>query len=84
MVLIQGGLMGAMAHASGTLTGLGLSLILVYVINRQSFGWTIQFHPEPITVLLAGGAAVVIAGLAAVWPAIVASRKPVAEALRYE
>ena len=29
-----------------------LSLLLIYVVNKQSFGWTIQFHP-PLT-LLAG------------------------------
>jgi len=84
MVLIQGGLMGGIAHGVGSLTGLGLSLILVYVINKQSFGWTIQFHPEGSTFFMAGVASVVIAMLAAVWPAVLAGRKPVAEALRYE
>lgn len=72
--------MGAIAHAWGSLTGLGLSLILVYVINKQSFGWTIQFHPEAETFLLA---AVAIAVGSAVWPALAASQRPVAEAFRY-
>ena len=22
-----------------------LSLLLVFVVNKQSFGWTVQFHP---------------------------------------
>ena len=28
-----------------------LSLLLIFVINKQSFGWTIQFH-WPVAVLL--------------------------------
>jgi putative ABC transport system permease protein len=28
----------------GLAIGFALSLILVYVVNVQSFGWTIQFH----------------------------------------
>ena len=51
-----------------------LSLLLIYVINRQSFGWTIQFH-WPVAVLLPAlsvvYAATVLAGL---YPARVATR----------
>ena len=32
--------------------GTVLSLVLIYVINKQSFGWTIQFH-WPVALLLA-------------------------------
>lgn len=44
MVVIEALLIGAVSQAIGILTGLMLSLVLVYVINVQSFGWTIQFH----------------------------------------
>ena len=51
-----------------------LSLLLIYVINRQSFGWTIQFH-WPVAVLLGAltlvYAATVLAGL---YPARVATQ----------
>jgi len=44
MVMIESGIMGAVSQACGTGVGFILSLILIYVINVQSFGWTIQFH----------------------------------------
>jgi len=44
MVLIEAGLMGFISQGIGIVVGLLLSLILIYVINVQSFGWTIQFH----------------------------------------
>jgi len=56
--------------------GLGflLSLVLIFVINKQSFGWTIQFH-WPVAVLVgalsAVYAATVVAGL---YPARLATR----------
>ena len=39
----------------GALLGFALSLLLIYVVNKQSFGWTIQFHPPGV--LLGRGAA---------------------------
>ena len=49
-----------------------LSLILIYVVNKQSFGWTIQFH-WPVAVLLASFAVVYLATVAAgLYPARIA------------
>lgn len=44
MVVIEAGLMGAVSQSVGAGVGLLLSLVLIYVINVQSFGWTIQFR----------------------------------------
>jgi putative ABC transport system permease protein len=44
MVVIEALMIGAVSQAIGLITGLMLSLVLIYVINVQSFGWTIQFH----------------------------------------
>ena len=44
MVLVEAGVLGGSGAIAGLAGGLALSLILVYVINVQSFGWTIQFH----------------------------------------
>lgn len=44
MVVIEALLIGAVSQAIGIITGLMLSFVLIYVINVQSFGWTIQFH----------------------------------------
>jgi len=56
------------------LLGYFLSLVLVFVINKQSFGWTIRFH-WPVAVL-AGALTVVYAAtvLAGLYPARVAVR----------
>jgi putative ABC transport system permease protein len=56
--------------------GLGflLSLVLIFVINKQSFGWTIQFH-WPVAVLVAALTAVYAATvLAGIYPARIATR----------
>ncbi|MBI4840749.1 MAG: hypothetical protein HY803_06685, partial [candidate division NC10 bacterium] len=64
--------------------GLLLSLILIYVINKQSFGWTIQFT-FPARLIVEYGALTLVASLAAgYFPAWRASRLPIAEAVRYE
>ncbi len=41
---IEAGVIGLMSQIIGVGLGLLLSLVLIYVINVQSFGWTIQFH----------------------------------------
>jgi len=74
MVLIEAGLLGLVANAVGFVLGFVLSLLLIFVINKQSFGWTIQFH-WPVGVLL--GALSLVYGatiLAALYPARVATR----------
>lgn len=44
MVVGEALLIGAVSQAIGLGVGLLLSMVLIYVINVQSFGWTIQFH----------------------------------------
>ena len=58
MILLEAGFLGLLAHLLGLALGFALSLLLIYVVNKQSFGWTIQFHP-PLA-LLAGA---LLAGL---------------------
>ena len=43
MVLVEALMIGCVSQVTGIVVGLLLSLVLVYVINVQSFGWTIQF-----------------------------------------
>ena len=63
---------------------MALSLVLIFVINKQSFGWTIQFHP-PVG-LLAGALALVwfMTILAGVYPARFATRIEPSDAVRSE
>jgi putative ABC transport system permease protein len=74
LIMVEAGLLGLLATSAGVAQGFALSLILVFVINKQSFGWTIRFHC-PVTVVLSAltvvYAATVLAGL---YPANVAVR----------
>jgi putative ABC transport system permease protein len=74
LILVEAGLLGLLANFAGLALGFALSLILIYVINKQSFGWTIRFHWR-VEVLL--GALTVVYGatvLAGLYPAQVAVR----------
>jgi putative ABC transport system permease protein len=68
-VVIEAALIGGMSQVIGLAVGLALAVILVYVINVQSFGWTIQFR-VPIVFLAQISLAVVVAtALAGLYPA---------------
>jgi putative ABC transport system permease protein len=72
IILFEAGLLGVLANIAGVTLGFILSLLLIHVINKQSFGWTIQFH-WPVTVLLAALSTVYAATvLSALYPAKIA------------
>ena len=69
MILFEAGLLGLLANIAGLILGVLLSLLLIFVINKQSFGWTIQFH-WPVAVLLGALTVVYVATvLAGFYPA---------------
>ncbi len=72
----------------GTLLGLAggglLSVLLVEVINTQSFGWTIVLAWAPSLWAQAAGGAMLAAVLAGWVPARWAARREIVEGLRYE
>jgi ABC-type lipoprotein release transport system permease subunit len=47
MVLVESGLAGVLSFLLGAVCGSVLSLLLIFVINKQAFGWTIQLHFTP-------------------------------------
>jgi putative ABC transport system permease protein len=71
-ILVEAGLLGLLANFAGLALGFALSLILIYVINKQSFGWTIRFHWPVAVLLLAISVVYVATVLAALYPAQVA------------
>ena len=74
MVLIEAAFLGLLADLLGLALGFALSLLLIYVVNKQSFGWTIQFHP-PVGLLLGALSLIWLATVAAgLYPARVAAR----------
>jgi len=84
MILTEAAFLGLLAALLGATLGLVLSLLLIYVVNRQSFGWTIQFH-LPGGLLAAAVVAVwMVTVLAGLYPARVAARMSPIEAIQEE
>jgi putative ABC transport system permease protein len=74
LILVEAGLLGFLANLAGFALGYFLSLILVFVINKQSFGWTIRFH-WPVAVIFGALSVVYVATiLSGLYPARVAVR----------
>jgi putative ABC transport system permease protein len=44
MLAAEGGLLALLGALAGLAVGSAISLVLVYVVNRQSFSWSIQLH----------------------------------------
>ena len=74
IILFEAAFIGLFSQIIGVISGALVSLVLIFVINKQSFGWTIEFH-TPVLALLSALAftyiATVIAGL---YPARIATR----------
>ncbi len=82
--LLETALMGAVAGLMSWPAGLSLALLLIYVINRRSFGWTIQTTLDPAVFARALALAVAAAVLAGLYPALRLRRLPIARVLREE
>jgi putative ABC transport system permease protein len=80
----QTGFMGLVAGVLALPVGSVLALVLIFVINRRSFGWTLQLEIAPTVLLQALGLAVGAAVLAAVYPAWRMSTAELPAALREE
>ena len=76
--------MGGTAGLLAMPTGLVLAIILVYIINLRSFGWTIQLDLSPITFVQAMAVALASALLAAVYPMLRLTKLQIASAVRAE
>ncbi|MFQ5739571.1 MAG: FtsX-like permease family protein [Acidobacteriota bacterium] len=84
MTLVESALVGMMGCLLGFLLGLALSLVLIYVINRQSFGWTIQFDLPGGFLLLALSLVFVSTLMSGLYPAAMAVRTDPLRSLRTE
>ncbi|MEZ4701483.1 MAG: FtsX-like permease family protein [Rhodothermales bacterium] len=81
-VTLQTGLMGLFAGLMALPLGAVLASMLVFVINKRSFGWTMQFELSPVILLQAVILAVVAAWLAGLYPSWRMSRANPSLALR--
>jgi putative ABC transport system permease protein len=84
LMLWESAYLGLLGALLGMVGGILLSILLIEVINKQSFGWTIQLRLSAGLLLKAGGLAWLAAVAASYLPARWAAQQPVAEGLRYE
>ena len=84
LVVLETGLMGATDGLLALPTGFVLAVVLIFIINRRSFGWTMQLAAEPGVFAQALALAVAAALLAGIYPAIRMGRMAASEVLRGE
>jgi putative ABC transport system permease protein len=84
LVLVQAGILGTLGNCGGLVVGFILSFLLIHVINKQSFGWTVQLQ-LPLDFLLESFALIFVCSLASgLIPASLAARTPAPEVVRSE
>jgi putative ABC transport system permease protein len=84
IVVVEAAFIGVLGGGLGLAVGMALALLLVFVINRQAFGWLIELH-VPWAFLGETFALVIVAALlAGLVPARVAARIQTADAVRAE
>jgi putative ABC transport system permease protein len=84
LIMLETGLMGSVAGLLALPTGYTLALILIYIINRRSFGWTLQMQVEPLPFIQAIFVAILAALIAGIYPALRMSRMAPSDAMRSE
>jgi putative ABC transport system permease protein len=71
MLAAEGGLLALFGAAAGVAAGFAISLVLIHVVNRQAFNWSMELHPP---YLFLGGLALLLVALSAL-TAVVAGRE---------
>jgi len=84
VVISQTSLMGLTAGILAAPVGIILALVLIHVINRRSFGWTLELSLDPALFAQSLLVAVTAALLAGIYPALRMGRTSPAHALREE
>jgi putative ABC transport system permease protein len=84
LVTLQTGIMGFLAGLLSLPLGKVLAWVLIYVINRRSFGWTLQFQFLPEILLQALLLALAAALAAGLYPSMKMAGTSPALALREE
>ena len=84
LVTAQTGLMGLLAGVLAVPGGLLLAWVLVFVVNRRSFGWTMPLELSPLILLQGVALSVLAAVLAGLYPAWKMATALPADAVRDE
>jgi putative ABC transport system permease protein len=69
MLAAEGGLLALLGAVAGLATGGAISLVLIFVVNRQSFNWSMELHPPYVFLAALMALLVALAILTAVFSA---------------
>jgi putative ABC transport system permease protein len=84
LVVLQSAVTGFCSGLLSLPLGGVLAWVLIYIINRRSFGWTLRFDLDASVFLQALGIALAAAVVAGLYPALKLAFGPLAAALREE
>ena len=84
MLVLESSVLGLTSMAVGLVMGYSLSWILIFVINKQSFGWTIEFHTPVRLIALSLLLTFLASILAGLLPSTLAGRIDLAAAVKSE
>ncbi len=84
MIVMESSILGLISTVVGIGMGYVLSWILIYVINKQSFGWTIEFHTPVRMIVVSSALIFAAAALSGIVPSRLAARIDMAAAIKNE
>ncbi|HEY5094651.1 MAG TPA: FtsX-like permease family protein [Candidatus Eremiobacteraceae bacterium] len=84
MVIGEAAWLGVLGSLLGIAAGYAVAWILVFVVNKQAFGWTIDFGLSPLSDFRLALAVVATSAAAGFLPAVHAASVPPGEAIRAE
>jgi putative ABC transport system permease protein len=84
MIWIEAGILGLIGSVMGLLSGMVVSYILIFVVNKQSFGWTIQVHFPYTFIVIITTIFWAVSFASGFYPARLASQLNPREAVRVE
>jgi len=84
MIWIEAGILGLIGSVMGLVSGVIVSYILIFVVNKQSFGWTIQVHFPYTFIVLITTIFWAVSFVSGFYPARLASQLNPREAVRVE
>jgi putative ABC transport system permease protein len=82
MLASEGVLMSVFGVGYGLILGAGLSLVLVYVVNRQSFNWSIDFAVPVWQLIALCVTLIAAAAITAIWSGRAATSEEAIRAVR--
>ncbi len=82
MLASEGVLMSVFGVVYGLILGVALSLVLVYVVNRQSFNWSIDFAVPAWQLIVLSGTLIAAAAVTAIWSGRTAMNQDAVRAVR--